>query len=443
MSRDVRAEKLAISLLILSLFLIFQLVAEIYLNNGDQYHTETSPFTRGRSHVTRVPNHDASLSIPFLDKINQFWHVGGATQIRNIQSIKLTQDRDQDKHGLVLSNGIGDNTINDFEIVFTFRISHDPTTQLTGDGMCFAITPENGFLTQNLQSSYAKKQYMMNSQGVIADNTDLMGFPKNLPGLFIVLDTYRNQGHDHKEVPFMDVFINVAPESDWYDINSDGELSTSLRLNSRGHIKLKKNALWNRVTKLRIIYLESISFLKIDVQYAEEGNYWIELFQTTENLYLPKNMHTGQRYIGCSALNGQLTETVELLDVSTSEFHWNDMDESIEDTYDYAKEAELFLEQEFGEVLDREPDEFTKWKMIKAQPNIKTGSQPAEQQTSNNPHSRLFKVVLTIWHYSEILLLIMGIYLFSACIRVFQRRFKKIRSRRKRAGSHSVGLLPM
>lgn len=114
------------------------------------------------------------------------------------------------------------------------------------------------------------------------------------------------------------------------------------------------------------------------MQYAKEGNYWIELFQTTENLYLPKNMHTGQRYIGCSALNGQLTETVELLDVSTSEFHWNDMDESIEDTYDYAKEAELFLEQEFGEVLDREPDEFTKWKMIKAQPNIKTGSQPAE-----------------------------------------------------------------
>ena len=405
MTRGARAEKLAISLLVLSLFLIFQLLTRSYVNSSDGYDTDASPFTRRRSHVTRVCNHDASLSIPYLDKINQFWHVGGATQIRNTQSIKLTQDRDQHKHGLVLSNGIGDNTINDFEIVYKFRITHDATTQLVGDGMCFAITPENGFITQDLKSSYAKRQYMINSHGVIGDDTDLMGFPKNLPGLFIVLDTYRNQGQDRRDVPFMDVFLNVAPESDWYDINSDGELSTSLRLNTKGHIKLKKKALWNEVTNLRVIYLESISFLKIDIQYAKEGNYWIELFQTTENLYLPKNIHTGQRYIGCSALNGQLTETVELLDVTTSEFHWNDKDESIEDTYDYAKEAELFLEQEFGEVLDREPDEFTKWKMIKAQPNVRAKPQLTEQRTPSQPPSKLFRAVLALLHYSEVLLL--------------------------------------
>ncbi|CAI4045204.1 Uip5p SKDI_11G2530 [Saccharomyces kudriavzevii IFO 1802] len=442
MTRDVRSGKLAISLLILSLFLIFQVVTRIYLNDGNEKDIEIVPLTGRRSHVTRVPNNDASLSIPYLDKINLFWHVGGATQIRNAQSIKLTQDRDQHKHGLVLSNGVGDNTINDFEIVYKFRISNDPATQLVGDGMCFAITPENGFLTQDLKSSYARRQYMMNSHGVMGGNTDLMGFPKNLPGLFLVLDTYRNQGNDHKETPFMDVFLNVAPESDSYDINSDGELSTSLRLNSKGHINLKMDALWNEVTKLRIIYLESISFLKIDIQYAKEGNYWVELFQTTENLYLPKNIHTGQRYIGCGALNGQLTETVELLEVCTSEFHWNDKDESIEDTYDYVKEAELFLEQEFGETLDMEPDEFTKWKMTKAQPNIKAGPRPTETLAPSRPRHKLLRAALAIWHYSEVLLSIIGIYFISVCIRVFRRRFKRIRFRRLR-GSHSVGLLPM
>ncbi|EJS42857.1 uip5p [Saccharomyces arboricola H-6] len=443
MTRDVRPEKLTISLLILSLFLIFQILTKKYLNNGNENSVEVGPLTHRRSHVTRVANYDASLSIPYLDKINRFWHVGGATQVRNAQSIKLTQERDQNKYGLVLSNGIGDNTINDFEIVYRFRISHESNTQLTGDGMCFVITPENEFLTQDLKSSYARRQYMMNSHGIIGDNTDLMGFPKNLPGLFIVLDTYRNQGHDHGKVPFMDVFLNVAPESESYDIDSDGELSTSLRLNSKAHIELKKNVLWNEVTKLRIIYLESVSFLKIDIQYAKEGNYWIELFQTTENLFLPKNIHTGQRYIGCGALNGQLTETVELLDVSTSEFHWNDKDESIEDTYDYVKEAELFLEQEFGEILDREPDEFTKWKMVKAQPNIKSASRPPEPSAPTHPHSRLPRAILVIWHYSEVLLLIIGIYLISVYIRVFQRRFRTIRLRRQRANSHSVGLLPM
>lgn len=236
--------------------MIFQILTKPHRNASSM---DTRLFTRRRSYVTRVPNNDASLSIPYLNKVNRFWHVGGATQIRNTQSIKLTQDRDQDKHGLVLSNGIGDNTINDFEIVYKFRISHGSDTKFMGDGMCFAITPENGFLMQDLKSSYARRQYMMNSHGVIGDNTDLMGFPKNLPGLFVVLDTYRNQGHNHEDVPFMDVFLNVAPESDSYDAKSDGELSTSLRLNTKGHIELKKNILWNEVTKLRIIYLESIS----------------------------------------------------------------------------------------------------------------------------------------------------------------------------------------
>lgn len=440
MARDVRPGKLTISLLILSLFLIFQILTKPHRNASSM---DTRLFTRRRSYVTRVPNNDASLSIPYLNKVNRFWHVGGATQIRNTQSIKLTQDRDQDKHGLVLSNGIGDNTINDFEIVYKFRISHGSDTKFMGDGMCFAITPENGFLMQDLKSSYARRQYMMNSHGVIGDNTDLMGFPKNLPGLFVVLDTYRNQGHNHEDVPFMDVFLNVAPESDSYDAKSDGELSTSLRLNTKGHIELKKNILWNEVTKLRIIYLESISFLKIDIQYAKEGNYWIELFQTTENLYLPKNIQTGQRYIGCGASNGQLTETVELLDVSTSEFHWNNKDESIEDTYDYVKEAELFLEQEFGEVLDMEPDEFIKWKMVKAQPNLNVVAPPPGQPVSGRPHSRLFSAVLVVWHYSEFLLLIIGVYLISVYVRVFQKRYKRIRFKRQRGKSHSVGLLPM
>lgn len=138
-----------------------------------------------------------------------------------------------------------------------------------------------------------------------------------------------------------------------------------------------------------------------------------------------------------------MTETVELLDVSTSEFHWNNKDESIEDTYDYVKEAELFLEQEFGEVLDMEPDEFIKWKMVKAQPNLNVVAPPPGQPVSGRPHSRLFSAVLVVWHYSEFLLLIIGVYLISVYVRVFQKRYKRIRFKRQRGKSHSVGLLPM
>ena len=75
-----------------------------------------------RVRVKKVFNPDASLSVPFLDKINKYWHIGGTAEVRNMKSIMLTSAGQSGKHGVVLSNGIGDNTITDFEIVVDFRI---------------------------------------------------------------------------------------------------------------------------------------------------------------------------------------------------------------------------------------------------------------------------------------------------------------------------------
>lgn len=390
-----------------------------------------------RVRVKKVFNPDASLSVPFLDKINKYWHIGGTAEVRNMKSIMLTSAGQSGKHGVVLSNGIGDNTITDFEIVVDFRIYGREQRQSShiGDGMAIVITPENGFLVRDLVSSFSRKQYEINSGGVHAKNVDLMGLPNNLPGLALVFDTYKNNYRTDVEIPYLDLILNTDPQKDMYSVNTDNLESTSKKLTPK-HIKLHPSTIKGDITKLRIIYSETIGFLKVDIQYQKEGDYWIELYQSNEKIYLPKNKSSGQRFIGISALTGDATENVEILAVSTNEYHWNSYEREIQDSttndnlprsYEYAQALKNYLLNEFGHRIALEKDDYTRWKMKMAQPNYENdlNDRVENQHVNNNKHQSKSSS-----RYIILLLFLVLIYISSVYIRVTKKHLRRLKRRR-------------
>lgn len=477
MNSNEQLKKLLVALVITSLFLIFHESNTIFSsydydhktnyngnNVNDPFNINSDIISQHKSKIFKIPNNDASLSPPYLDKINKYWYIGGSTQVRNKQSIKLTSKNIPHTYGSIISNGIGDNTINDFEIEFVFKLSFDQNNLGNiGDGISFVLTSENGFLLKDLTSSFARKQYMINSGGILSSDVSMMGFPKNLPGLSLVLDTFANDPKNKKYVPFLDIFLNPDPQKGSYDIDSDGSKSTIQRLN-KNHIKLRKNVLQGDIIHLRIIYIESISFLKIDIQYENVGNYWIELYSSHDSpaterqpLYLPKNERTGQTFIGMSALNGDLTETVELFSIQTNEFHW-DSGIKEDDSYDlyHYKEWEKFLLKEFNEQISNEKDSFTRWKMIKSQPiygkHLQETTKSMElgqllhnklfHQDNIKGDSSLLKFLRTIFRWIIIVFVIITLYLFSIYIRVSKKHWKRIQSK-KFGKSLNGSLLPV
>ncbi|EDO15318.1 hypothetical protein Kpol_448p5 [Vanderwaltozyma polyspora DSM 70294] len=451
MKRDDR-DKLVLGSIITFIFLIFQLCTRSIPNNYYQngINPLIDPIERFKvdqesgNSIVRVKNEDASLAVPFLDKINKFWYVGGQPQIRNAEYIRLISASNPDSNGLIMSNGIGDNTINDFEIIMKFKISSNKdqinTKKATSssEGLVLLITPENEFLTTDLHSTYSKRQYEINSGGILPSSTDLMGFPKNFPGLSLVLDCYQNDKSTITSAPFFDAFINNDPSKYHYDRFSDGKDSNIIKLNPN-HIKLKDSMLSGDDVELRLIYLESINFLKIDIKYESEGNIWIELYQSKNPLFVPKNPKTGQRFIGVGALSNENPVNIDILNIQTNEFHWEGKDESIEESFDYVQKVQLFLQKEFGQRVTMERDEFIKWKYLKAQPSYKHTENTRKStkfkkdkitnQTLPTRIARgLFKVVLYV-------LILAFIYLATVYIRVTIRHIKK-------RNNYNDGLLP-
>ena len=148
-----------------------------------------------------------------------------------------------------------------------------------------------------------------------------MGFPKNLPGLAVVLDT--SGSRDDSGYPLMDIYLNVNPEENAYDFESHGKYSTSFKLNDYP-IRITRGILsGNQRTRLRLVYLESINFLKVDMSFSHEGGDWEQMY-INQNLpwSLPKNSKTGERYLGVSSLSLNKAQTMELFNIKTNEFHW-------------------------------------------------------------------------------------------------------------------------
>lgn len=354
--------------------------------------------------VRKVLNTDACLHVPFLDSMSTFWHFGGTdVQVRNTESIKLVRSGDAiGSYGRVISNGVGDNVIDDFEVRYEFKWSDG-----VGEGVAFVIAAENNFMKMSdWRSSYGKRQYVLNSGGVDPDNMELMGFPRNLPGLAVVIDTFHENTRNEMEKyqPYLDIFVNVNPMRDHYDLASDGFISTSKRVN-KNHIKLKPFS--NGIVQLRIIYMESVNFLKVDIQYDNDGR-WIELFQTEEDLEIPKNRYSSQRYIGVGSLIGESSGTFELLRIETNEFHTND-----EGTGKLSSEqAELFLSEQYG----------------------------IKKVNAMSRHSTFVTYILWVWKWMLLFVILALMYLTSVYVRVSKKHLTQLRRRRRRG--KSVGLLP-
>ncbi|CCE61993.1 hypothetical protein TPHA_0B03210 [Tetrapisispora phaffii CBS 4417] len=463
---------------IASIFLIFQLITR-HLNplearsisgyrsynedlTKDNYNTDFNLKNNQRkSSIVRVNNPDASLSIPFLDKINNYWHIAGNTEIRNANYIRLSNNDIPNSYGSIMSNSIGDNKINDFETILSFRLKstnnvnskkHNYKSKRAennyNEGLVFMISPENGFIKANLHSSYSKKQYELNTNGIISNNHELMGFPSNLPGLALVIDMHSDQASDEKyAAPFFDAFVLTNPSHHKYDLEHDGDSDNIVWLNknTQKHIKLKNSIMDGTLVELRLIYLESISFLKVDIRYPNEGKFWIELFQTNHPIYLPKNPKTQERYIGVSALTkNKPSSNIEILNIETNEFHYRDdlnKQESDEETsFDFAKEIQLFLSQEFGERIEIEKDDFIKLQMRKSQPYLnahdKENKMKNTYHNSNNTNeSGMIKAsIILILKIAFFTIMIIALYFISVYARVILKHRKKI------YGNHGTGL---
>ncbi|GAV53649.1 hypothetical protein ZYGR_0AK01510 [Zygosaccharomyces rouxii] len=398
--------------------------------------------------VRRIENRDASLHVPFLDKIAKHWYVGGSPEIRNSEYIRLTKAGSPDSHGSIVSNGLGDNTINDFEIIVKFRImprnQHRKTSNgnspLMGDGMAIVISSEKDFISpESYASGYARKQFDLNSGGVILGNTEMMGLPKNLPGLCLVVDTFQNNDRSRTKIPFLDLHINTSPRDQKYDLSSDGGDTTALKL-LKDPIRLPQRCLKGDLTQFRIIYMESVNTLKIDAKYAQEGDYWIELFHSQLDINIPKNPRNGQRYVGVGGLTGQLTETVDIFSIETNEFHSENHDESAEDSLDYAKEVQMFLAQEFDHTISLAEDEFQKWKISRAQPNL--AIEQVQEESPLSPSLPRRPKPMFGWFGKTVAfsILTVAFYLTSVYIRVSVKHLNNTHRRRR---IQSIGLLPI
>ncbi|CAR27658.1 hypothetical protein ZYGR_0N01410 [Zygosaccharomyces rouxii] len=439
----------AIQLVIITgILLLFAVGQTCWKNTHSSLEQQENVLHLRPSQVKRIENKDASLQVPFLDKISKHWYVGGSPEIRNSEYVRLTNIGSPGSHGSVVSNGLGDNTINDFEIVVKFRIMSKDQHRKTpsgnspsmGDGMAIVISSEKDFVSpESYASGYARKQFDLNSGGVLLGNTEMMGFPKNLPGLSLVIDTFQNSDRSRTKIPFLDIHVNTSPRDQKYDFPSDGADTTALKL-LKDPIRLTQRCVKGDLTQFRIIYMESINTLKIDAKYAHEGDYWIELFHSQLDIKLPKNSRNGQRYVGVGALTGQLTETVDVFSIETNEFHSENHDESAETSFDYAKEVQMFLAQEFDRKVSLEEDEFQKWKIARAQPNLAIQEVQRESSSPLSPPRRSKSIFGWFGKSVAFSILTVAFYLTSVYIRV---SIKHINNTHRRKRAQSIGLLPI
>ncbi|SMN19311.1 similar to Saccharomyces cerevisiae YKR044W UIP5 Protein of unknown function that interacts with Ulp1p, a Ubl (ubiquitin-like protein)-specific protease for Smt3p protein conjugates [Maudiozyma saulgeensis] len=410
---DERRNKIGIAVIISLLFFIFhthnntnEYTNGIYIPTLRQKLDQPtfSHIRRAYNGLIKVRNNDVSLFAPYLDKINNNWHVGGSTMIRNNGFIQLTRSGETNRAGSLLSNGVGDNKINNFETVYDFKLQDSH-----GDGMAFVMTSENGFIWKDLTSSYALRQYLINTNGILPNDITMMGFPKNLPGLAIILRT-----NTMSQIPECDIFLNLDPSQHSYDFESSGRDSSSIKLNQYS-IHLNKNLLNGQRTRLRVIYLESISFLKIDISYTQ-GQTWEELYINLNLSWeLPKNQRSGERYIGISSLAKHNSQSVSLFSIWTNEFHWsNNRDETMEITNDeFKKDALNFIQSEYGVV-------------------IKSGS---SGDTTNQPKTQTSWIRSFGWIWLKIIgiiIILVIIYLMSIYLRVIKKHIHKLKKKRLR-----------
>ncbi|AMD19108.1 HBR207Wp [Eremothecium sinecaudum] len=310
--------------------------------------------------VNRFHNKDASLSPPYLDKVNKYWHVKGSTVIKNWDEIRLTSGGEKNRWGVLLSNGMGDNVIDNFEVVVDFSLDATGTEKARGAGMVILVTSHHEYMTKRLHSGYARQQFQL-STALEIENHDLMGFPRNMPGLAIVIDTFKDDPGSRAQPPNLKLFLNDNVREQYYDLASDGERSTSKNLITA---PMPTEEIRHRI---RIIYLECIGYLKVDIDYGAKDR-WKEIFRQEKNLKLPKNARNGQRYIGVGALNGEHSQNVKLHNVDTSEYQWvkGENDRQLENSFSYAKEITRFLNWELGEHIKMEEDDYAKWAEIKS-----------------------------------------------------------------------------
>ncbi|CCH59490.1 hypothetical protein TBLA_0B06680 [Henningerozyma blattae CBS 6284] len=456
---------------VIGLLLMFNILPSLFwaspsTSSSKSVNKNLNSASNDDSKVVNFFNSDASLSQPFLDRVNEFWHIGGTTQIRNSEFIRLVKSGVRNSNGVVISNGIGDNIIDDFEITVKLRISEDKLTKdyMSSDstpsannrnddtsihkglsGFAVMISPENNFIKQNLVSSYAKQQYMINSNGILGQNTYLMGVPRNLPGLALV---YLNDMANKNEK--IDVILNANPSFHW---KTPGEIPsiylTSSKFNfeqfwngqeneNYGDNKKTTNKKVSKNITLRIVYFESVGFLRIDIQNPNNPREWVEIVKQNGNIYLPKNSENDQRYISISGLNTDATQNIDIINVRTEEFHWI-YENNIMHPRDknYINEIKKFLIEKY----DFTPAPGTV--NMHTQNNNQRDSSSQENVNRNGPDPRshpkernwFVSLIFNILKYIFFLSLLVALYFTSLYLRVSMKHWKWIQTRKHR-GSH-------
>ena len=211
-----------------------------------------------------------SLVPPYIssDFQNKWWDFGGNTVVDSNNNIRLTFDRPS-QTGWVFSRYPMNSK--DFTVEFGAQVS-GKGTHLYGDGMAFWLTTERAI------------------QGPV------FGFKDMFNGLGIFVDTYRNAKSD---VDFPYVMAMLGDGKTSYDHKSDG------KANEIGGCSAKN--IRDGPFKIRVTYKGGE--LTLDLQYHDKSE-WENCF-VVPDVQLPE-----QKYIGVTALTGELSDNHDLISIS-------------------------------------------------------------------------------------------------------------------------------
>lgn len=324
-----------------------------------------------QSHISRIYNLDTTLYEPYAN-IRDRWNVHG--------NVDILQDKIEINNGYIITNSVGDRFMDDFEIIMSFRVKESGSIFVLG-------TEEVDFSSDGLYVDFF-------NEDIRDDENDSL-----IKQWYVEVFTIRNNER-----------INITEE------------------------KIKIDYHNSKYMTVRLIIFENMAYLKLDIDYSNIfASNWNEVFQIKDLKVakLPTSVNN-QKFTGIKS-EGLL----DLKEIRTNEFHWEEKiskgdieHASIEDTWQYINEIQLFLAQEFGQRISMEMNEFKKLKLIKSQPSLRLNERIYNSEHSNkgffgNLWSLTWKLFILI------ILNVIG-YFISVYFRVAKKHINRVKKHRIR-----------
>ncbi|OBA28334.1 hypothetical protein HANVADRAFT_51645 [Hanseniaspora valbyensis NRRL Y-1626] len=298
--------------------------------------------TSGQSQVSKFENDRFSLRLPYLDTLDNNYHITGSPIIKNTKYVRLLEKGVIGKHSVILSKST---LPSDFEIQMSlslepgsFKLKKQVANKRAGDGFTIFFTQESDEFVTKYPTSQEDRNRILKETGVDTRNVDLMGIPKNLKSDNIVLDFFENgevvnnQENDKRwnglKTPHLSC-LSVSSDGNEYNYLDDGlsiahdmiSLDQKSVFTDKGLLEFDPNKF-----KLRIIRVSSLLF-KIDIDYTGTGKDWQELMRFENlggrNRIFETFVKGGANLrFGIAALNGEQTANFQINELRVYNYLW-------------------------------------------------------------------------------------------------------------------------